>query len=61
MSEETVSVHLSDRVWQQRGKLLGFGAGVLLPLVLAGLFLVTQRGYGISDNPPTPPQVYTDF
>lgn len=61
MSEVPVSVHLSDRVWQQRGKWLGFAAGVLVPLALAGLFLVTQRGYGISDNPPTPPQVYTDF
>ena len=37
------------------------GAGVAVPLMLAGLVVVSFRGYGIMDEPPQGPQVYTSF
>ena len=61
MSDQSTYDHLSDHVWRQRGKYFGFVAGVMVPLVVVGLFLVSFRGYGISDNPPMPPQIYSDF
>ena len=46
---------------RRRGAIAGFVAGVAVPLLLAGVFLVSFRGYGIADAPPVPPQVYTNF
>ncbi|MDD9976451.1 MAG: hypothetical protein OXQ30_01770 [Boseongicola sp.] len=46
---------------RKRGAIAGFTAGVAVPLMLAGLLLVSFRGYGIMDDAPVPPQVYTSF
>lgn len=51
----------SDTLYRRRGAIWGFVAGVAVPLLLAGLFLVSFRGYGIADEPPHPPQVYSNF
>lgn len=51
----------TETLHRRRGAFAGFAAGVFLPLVIAGLFLVSFRGYGIADEPPMPPQVYTNF
>lgn len=46
---------------RRRGAIAGYVAGVAVPLMLAGLLLVSHRGYGIMDAPPQGPQVYTGF
>ena len=46
---------------RRRAALAGYLAGVAVPLMLAGLVLVAHRGYGIMDEPPQGPQVYTSF
>ena len=51
----------SSSMYRRRGALAGFATGVFVPLVLVGLVLVSFRGYGIMDEAPTPPQVYTNF
>lgn len=50
-----------DALHRRRGAFAGFAAGVAVPLLLAGLVLVSFRGYGITEDAPTPPQVYTNF
>jgi hypothetical protein len=50
-----------DRLHRRRGAIAGFITGVAVPLMLAGLLLVSFRGYGIADDAPVPPQVYTNF
>ena len=51
----------SDTFYRRRGAIAGFGAGVFVPLALAGLVLVSLRGYGIGDEPPQIAPVYTNF
>ena len=51
----------AETLHRRRGAFAGFAAGVFAPLVLAGLFLVSFRGYGITESAPVPPQVYTNF
>lgn len=51
----------AETLHRRRGAIAGFVAGVAMPLLLVGLVLVSVRGYGIADTPPTPPQVYTNF
>lgn len=46
---------------RRRGAVAGYLAGIAVPLMLAGLVLVAHRGYGIMDEPPRGPQVYTSF
>jgi uncharacterized protein YqgC (DUF456 family) len=46
---------------RRRGAFAGFVAGVFVPLALAGLVLVSFRGYGIADEPPQIRPVYTNF
>ena len=46
---------------RRRGAIAGFSAGVFVPLVLAGLVLVSFRGYGIHDDPPQITPLYTNF
>ena len=46
---------------RRRAAVAGYLAGIAVPLMLAGLVLVTHRGYGIMDEPPRGPQVYTSF
>lgn len=46
---------------RRRAAVAGYVAGVAVPLMLAGLVLVAHRGYGIMDEPPQGPQVYTRF
>jgi hypothetical protein len=36
-------------------------AGVAVPLLVVGVFIVSLRGYGITEEPPQPPQVYSNF
>ena len=48
-------------LYRRRGALAGFATGIFVPLVLVGLVLVSFRGYGIMDEAPAPPQVYTNF
>ena len=51
----------AETLHRRRGAIAGFIVGVAVPLMLAGLVLVSFRGYGIADTPPVPPQVYTNF
>ncbi len=51
----------SETIHRRRGAIAGFVAGVFVPLVIAGLFLVSFRGYGIMDDPPRLEPVYTSF
>ncbi len=50
-----------ETLHRRRGAFAGFAAGVFIPLVIAGLVLVSFRGYGIMDSEPTPQQIYTAF
>lgn len=56
-------VPLPDPDWfvRHRAKLAGFAAGVLGPVLLALFVTVSLRGYGLGDDPPVPPQVYSNF
>ena len=66
-SNATDDMAIKDRlptgtsIARRRGAFAGFAAGVFVPLVLAGLFLVSFRGYGITESAPQIPPVYTDF
>lgn len=51
----------AETLHRRRGAIAGFVTGIALPLMLAGLVLVSFRGYGIADEPPQGPQVYTQF
>ena len=51
----------AETVHRRRGAIAGFVAGIFVPLVLAGLLLVSFRGYGIADEPPQMPPIYTNF
>lgn len=46
---------------RRRGAFAGFLAGVAVPLLLVGVFIVSLRGYGITEDAPQPPQIYTAF
>lgn len=46
---------------RRRVAVAGYLAGIAVPLLLAGLVIVAHRGYGIMDDPPRGPQVYTSF
>lgn len=61
MQTITKKLPSTNDLYRRRGAFAGFAAGVFVPLVLAGLVLVSFRGYGIMDEAPTPPQVYTNF
>lgn len=50
-----------DALHRRRGAFAGFLAGVAVPLMLVGLFVVSFRGYGIMEEAPQPPQIYTNF
>jgi hypothetical protein len=52
---------IAERLRNRPGAVLGFVAGVAVPLMLAGLVIVSFRGYGIMDESPQGPQVYTNF
>ena len=51
----------TDTIVRRRGAFAGFATGVFVPLVLAGLVLVSFRGYGIHDEPPQMDPIYTNF
>ena len=51
----------TDSLHRRRGAFAGFLAGVAVPLIIAGLFLVSFRGYGITESAPIPDQIYTSF
>ena len=51
----------TEALVRRRGAFAGFAAGVFVPLVLAGLVLVSFRGYGIQDEPPQMQPIYTNF
>ncbi len=51
----------SDALHRRRGAIAGFVSGVAVPLMLAGLIIVSFRGYGITESAPIPEQVYTNF
>ena len=46
---------------RRRGAFAGFIVGAAVPLLLVGLFIVSLRGYGITEHPPQPPLVYSNF
>ena len=46
---------------RRRGAFAGFATGVFVPLVLAGLVLVSFRGYGITEDAPQIQPIYTNF
>ena len=50
-----------DILVRRRGAFAGFIAGVFVPLALAGLMLVSFRGYGITEDAPQITPVYTMF
>lgn len=52
---------VAETMRRRPAAVLGFVAGVAVPLMLAGLIVVSFRGYGIMDEPPQGPQVYTNF
>ena len=49
--------------WWDRNKVkvAGFAAGMVLPIVISALVVVTYRGYGWGENPPQIAPVYTSF
>lgn len=51
----------ADSLYRRRGAFAGFATGVFVPLVLAGIMLVSFRGYGIQDEPPQIEPIYTNF
>ena len=51
----------SESLHRRRGAFAGFIVGAAVPLLLVGLFVVSLRGYGITEQPPQPPQVYSNF
>ena len=51
----------SASLHRRRGAFAGFLAGVAVPLLVVGVFIVSLRGYGIMENAPQPPQVYSNF
>ena len=51
----------SDALHRRRGAFAGFLAGIAVPLLVVGVFIVSLRGYGIMEEAPQPPQVYSDF
>ena len=55
------TARVADALRRRPAAVLGFVAGVAVPLMLAGLLVVSVRGYGIMDEPPQGPQVYTSF
>ncbi|MEQ9038171.1 MAG: hypothetical protein RIE24_07445 [Silicimonas sp.] len=52
---------LAESLRRRPAACLGYLAGIAVPLMLAGLVIVAHRGYGIMDQPPRGPQVYTSF
>lgn len=42
-------------------KLLGFAAGVLAPIVISAVVVVTYTGKGYSQIGDRPPQIYSNF
>ncbi len=48
-------------VTRHNAKVLGFAAGVLGPLLLAGLLVVVWTGHGIGEVPPKPDPVFTVY
>jgi hypothetical protein len=51
----------SASLHRRRGAFAGFLAGVAVPLLVVGVFIVSLRGYGIMEDAPQPPQVYSNF
>ncbi|SMX22421.1 hypothetical protein [Boseongicola aestuarii] len=51
----------SATLHRRRGAFAGFLAGVAVPLLVVGVFIVSLRGYGITEEPPQPPQAYSNF
>ncbi len=50
-----------DGIYRNRGKLAGFAAGVVAPIVMAALVTVIYTGYGLWVDPPPPPVIYPNF
>jgi hypothetical protein len=50
-----------DSFRRHRGKIAGFAAGLVVPVVLALLFQVIYTGYGIGETPVLPQPVYPNF
>ncbi|NNJ69167.1 MAG: hypothetical protein HKP54_14145 [Boseongicola sp.] len=51
----------SASLHRRRGAFAGFAAGIAVPLLLVGVFIVSFRGYGIMEEAPQPPQIYSNF
>ena len=50
-----------DWLYRNRGAILGFLAGVLVPLAVTAFFTVIYTGYGLWETPPRPPVVYPNW
>jgi len=50
-----------DDLHRHRAKIAGFVFGLLAPVMLAALFVVTYTGHGILVTPASPPPVYPNF
>lgn len=50
-----------DSLHRNRGKIAGFIAGIVVPLVVAAFFTVIFTGHGLWAEPPAPPVIYPNF
>jgi uncharacterized membrane protein YkvI len=51
----------SDSFHRNRGKIAGFAAGVVVPIVVVLFFQVLYTGYGIGETPVPPAPIYPNF
>jgi hypothetical protein len=51
----------SESFRRNRGKIAGFAAGVVVPILVVLLFQVIYTGHGIAETPVPPPPVYPNF
>ncbi|MEM9972756.1 MAG: hypothetical protein AAF771_01150 [Pseudomonadota bacterium] len=51
----------SDDLQRNKGKLAGFAAGVIVPLIIVALFQVAYTGYGLSEDPTPATVIYPNF
>ena len=51
----------ADDLHRNRAKIAGFVFGLVAPVMLAALFIVTYTGHGIFITPVSPPPVYPNF
>lgn len=51
----------ADDISRNSAKIGGFFTGIVLPLILAALFVVAYTGHGLGESPAPPPAIYPNF